>query len=62
MKLASLLLTVLLSAAVAFGVARYAGPAAQSAPVKETRLEQIKRTADIICGHLLSTKTWQQEK
>ncbi len=53
MKLASLLLTVLLSAAVAFGVARYAGPAAQSAPVKETRLEQIKRTGVLRCGYYL---------
>ncbi|MFA6279251.1 MAG: transporter substrate-binding domain-containing protein [Bdellovibrionales bacterium] len=53
MKLTQIALTVLLSAAVAFGVVKVAGPAAQTAPIKETRLEQIKRTGVLRCGYMI---------
>jgi len=53
MKLTQIALTALLSAAVAFGVVKYAGPTAQTAPVKETRLEQIKRTGVLRCGYMV---------
>lgn len=54
-KFAQIALTVLLSAAVAFGVGRYApAPSSQQAEAKkETRLEQIKRTGTLRCGYYI---------
>lgn len=51
MKLASLLLTVLLSAAVAFGVVKVAAPTATSATHKETAFERVMRTGTLRCGY-----------
>jgi len=51
MKLPHIILVVLLAAVTAFAVGKYAAPTPQAAPVKETRLEQIKRTGVLRCGY-----------
>lgn len=53
MKAVHLILVILLSAAIAFGVAKYAAPTAQEGAKKETRLEQIKRTGVLRCGYYI---------
>jgi len=51
MKLTQIALTALISAAIAFGVAKYAAPTTQVEAKKETRLDQIKRTGVLRCGY-----------
>ncbi|MFA6279250.1 MAG: transporter substrate-binding domain-containing protein [Bdellovibrionales bacterium] len=51
MKFTQIALTVLLSAAVAFGVVKYAVPAATSATHKETAYERVMRTGVLRCAY-----------
>lgn len=53
MKLAQIALTVLLSAAVAFGVAKYVAPSAQGEAKKETAFDRVMRTGTLRCGYLV---------
>ncbi|MDR3425367.1 MAG: transporter substrate-binding domain-containing protein [Alphaproteobacteria bacterium] len=56
MKLSQIALIVVLSFAVAFATARHvtASKDAVVTPVKETRLEQVKRTGVLRCGYYIS--------
>ncbi|MDD3183185.1 MAG: transporter substrate-binding domain-containing protein [Alphaproteobacteria bacterium] len=51
MKFFQLLAIVLFSAVTTLAVSHYTLPSAQTAPEKETRLEQIKRTGTLRCGY-----------
>lgn len=54
MKYGQLLLTLLLAAGVAYGVAHYAGPQSGSAPApKETAFERVMRTNTLRCGYYI---------
>ncbi len=51
MKLSHIALTVLLSAATAFGVVHYAGPNSEQETKKETAFERVMRTNTLRCGY-----------
>ncbi len=53
MKLAPIVLTVLLSAATAFGVIHYAGSKTVQETKKETAFERVVRTNTLRCGYIV---------
>lgn len=56
MKLSHIILVIALSAATAFGVTKYAAPAATTTPTKETAFERVIRTGTIRCAYALAGK------
>ncbi|MFA6279254.1 MAG: transporter substrate-binding domain-containing protein [Bdellovibrionales bacterium] len=54
MKISQLALTVLLSAAVAFGVVKVASPTTTTATAKETAFQRVMRSQTIRCAYALS--------